>query len=110
MLPMTSPRSDDFVCPNCGADFHPNARTCKCCGTSPGSPSAAWRQSEHLDGVNLPANPGNDPTFDYDEFISREFGDENSEQPIVVDLRKVIWWLTAVILLIVFAVWTTRSR
>ena len=38
--------------------------------------------------------------------MDREFGD-TGDQPIVVDFRKVIWWLTALILFLVFLYWST---
>lgn len=50
----------------------------------------------------MPADPDNDPDFDYDEFIAREFG-EQSDSPAPRDWRKFLWWLTALITLIAFA-------
>jgi uncharacterized membrane protein YvbJ len=105
---MASSQSDDFQCRNCGAEIHPNARACKSCGTLSGSPSAKSLQAQHLDGIDLPHDPGNDPDFDYDDYVSREFGDDKN-LPIVIDGRKVIWWLTAVILVLVFAYLATRG-
>ena len=105
---MASSISNEFECPNCGTDIHPNARACKKCGFSATAPPAKWQQPEHLDGIDLPPDPDNDPTFDYDDYVAREFSEEG-DQPIIIDGRKLIWWLTAVVLLLVLAYVVTHS-
>ena len=54
--------SDDFHCPECGAEVHPNAFGCRACGAR--KENGRWMQSSTYDGVDLP-----DDYFDYDEFI-----------------------------------------
>ena len=103
---MASSLSNDFQCPHCGAGVHPNARSCKKCGAPAASPPPTWDHPEHLDGIDLPHDPNDDPDFDYSEFVESEFGD-TGDRPIVIDLRKVIWWLTALGLFLVFLYWST---
>lgn len=108
---MPLPASNDFVCEACGDEIHPNSRSCPHCGArreiqAVGN-KAAWGQSEHLDGIDLPDPAGDD--FDYDDFIGREFGDDaNSASASPRDWKKTLWWLTALITLIAFTLLAIR--
>jgi hypothetical protein len=84
--------SDDFHCPECGAEVYPNAFGCRACGAR--KENGRWMQSSTYDGVDLP-----DDYFDYDEFIREEFGGENSGS---CSGMQLFWWVVAVITLVAF--------
>lgn len=80
------------ICPNCGASVPPRARVCPDCGADE---TTGWSSAARYDGLDLP-----DETFDYDEFVQREFGGK---------LRRVappgvhpFWWVVAVLALTAF--------
>jgi hypothetical protein len=65
-----------LACPVCGADHN-----------------SGWREdAESYDGLDLP--PGDD--FNYDDFMQREFA--SSIKPAGI---KTIWWITAIIVLVI---------
>ena len=76
------------VCPVCGEDVPSKALACPECGADHQS---GWKESIY-DGLDLP-----DDDFDYDEFVQQEFG--SSIKPTAIKLR---WWITAIILIILF--------
>ncbi|HEY4284934.1 MAG TPA: zinc ribbon domain-containing protein [Chthoniobacterales bacterium] len=77
------------ICPVCGEDVPRNALACPECGADHNS---GWREdAETYDAVDLP-----DQDFDYDEFVSQEFG--SAQKPGI----KPLWWITALILVAVF--------
>jgi hypothetical protein len=75
-------------CPNCGADVPPKARCCPSCGSDEKTGWSDEAAGSHLD---LP-----DESFDYNEFVEREFGGRK------IRPRGIAWWwwVTAVLLLI----------
>jgi len=76
-------------CPVCGEDVPRGALACPECGADHNS---GWRTAGDIyDGLDL---PGND--FNYDDFIQKEFG-----SPLKPARIKMIWWITAVVILIV---------
>jgi uncharacterized membrane protein YvbJ len=76
------------VCPVCGDDVPRNALACPQCGADHNS---GWRlEAENYDALDLP-----DEDFNYDEFVRREFG--TSVKPAGM---KMIWWITAILILI----------
>jgi hypothetical protein len=77
------------VCPVCGEDVPRGSLACPACGADHNS---GWREdAESYDGLDLP-----DGKFDYDDFVQREFG--SSVKPAGI---KTIWWITAIIVLII---------
>jgi zinc ribbon protein len=75
------------VCPVCGEDVPRGSLACPNCGADHNS---GWREdAENYDGLDLP-----DESFDYDEFVQREFG--STIKPTGI---KTIWWITAIIVL-----------
>jgi uncharacterized membrane protein YvbJ len=81
------PRTPE-VCPVCGADVPRNALACPQCGADHNS---GWREdAESHEALDLP-----DEDFNYDEFVRREFG--ASVKPAGM---KMIWWITAILILI----------
>ena len=53
-------------CPNCGVDLQAMARACPECGACP---DTGWAEEAQYESTQLPEDD-----FDYDEFVSREFG------------------------------------
>ena len=84
------------ICPNCGAEIPPRARACPDCGADE---HTGWSDKAHEQRLGLP-----DDEFDYDEFVKQEFGAKKGE---AVRPRGIswLWWLTAVILLLLFLAW-----
>lgn len=69
-------------CDHCGADIPPNAAACPECGADEHS---GWANHDHQ-GLDLPYED-----FDYDEFISREFGKGKKE--VVPKGLHWFWWI-----------------
>ena len=80
------------VCPVCGEDVPSGALACPECGADHNS---GWREyAETYEALDL---PGED--FNYDEFVRNEFGP--SFKPAGM---KMIWWITAILILVACAV------
>ena len=74
-------------CPNCGAELDPGARVCPECGSDE---TTGWSQDAKDSELGLP-----DESFDYDQFVNREFGDRRAKAPGI----RWFWWLVAVMVL-----------
>jgi hypothetical protein len=70
-------------CPGCGADHN-----------------TGWRDEAAYDGLDLP-----DGEFDYDDFVKKEFGGAVKPRGIAT-----VWWVVAIILLLVFAAYYLGLR
>lgn len=79
-------RREPFACPVCGEEVSPNARACPECGACDKS---GWSGEA---GDVLP-----DDDFDYDKFISEEFGSGTRRAGAVG-----LWWVIALVLLLAF--------
>jgi hypothetical protein len=79
------------TCPSCGADVPRKASACPGCGADE---KTGWSDSAYASRLGIP-----DENFDYDEFVKEEFGATR------VKPRGIhwLWWLTALILVILFA-------
>jgi hypothetical protein len=77
------------TCPNCGADVPRRAKACPECGSDE---STGWSDDAHTQSLGLP-----DENFDYDEFTRREFGKPKRSR------RQWLWWLVAIVLLVLMA-------
>jgi hypothetical protein len=75
------------VCPNCGADVPHGARTCPDCGSDE---ETGWSEEARSDNLNLP-----DASFDYDDFVKREFG---GQQTVPRGIHW-FWWIVAVLVI-----------
>lgn len=79
------------TCPVCDEDVPRGALACPECGADHNS---GWRQDAgNYDGLDLP-----DEDFDLDEFVRQEFG--SSFKPAGM---KTIWWVTAIVIIVVCA-------
>ena len=78
------------VCPNCGADVPRRARACPECGADE---QTGWSEEAAYGGLDLP-----DDSFNYDEFVEREFGDKKIKPQGI----KWFWWTEALVLVLVF--------
>jgi len=76
------------VCPNCGADVPAKARCCPQCGSDE---QTGWAEEAAASHLGLP-----DDSFDYDDFVKREFGGTKDPRPRGISW---LWWATAVGLL-----------
>ncbi|CAN5504940.1 hypothetical protein BH18VER1_BH18VER1_23030 [soil metagenome] len=86
------------VCPVCGEDVSNGALACDNCGADHNS---GWREDAELyDAVDL-----GDDKFDYAEFVQKEFS--SSPKPAGI---KTIWWVTAIAILLAFALLCLYSR
>lgn len=82
------------ICPNCGAEVPPKAVACSECGADD---QTGWSESARSDGLDLPED-----TFDYDEFIKREFAGPG---PVPRGIHW-FWWAIALALVALFtALW-----
>ena len=84
------------VCPVCGADVPPNAKSCPECGACEKS---GWSDDAADDGLGLP-----DENFDYDHFVADEFGGGVRKSGM-----ERFWWFAAVVVLLAFAWLTFRG-
>ena len=84
---MASPRT--FECPVCGGKVPIKAKACHHCGACE---KTGWNEdASAADGLDLP-----DDDFDYEKFIEKEFSPPRKSRGI-----KLVWWITALILLLV---------
>jgi hypothetical protein len=83
-------------CPNCGADVPARAKACPECGACE---ATGWSDESRTDGLDLP-----DDSFDYDDYAQREFGSKK----VVPRGLDPIWWITAIVLLILLALFFWR--
>jgi predicted nucleic acid-binding Zn ribbon protein len=79
------------ICPACGAVVPPNAKACPECGSDE---QTGWSDQARADDLGLP-----DENFDYDEFVKRVFGGEESRPRGI----KPLWWIVAVLILLAVA-------
>jgi hypothetical protein len=86
------PQRAPEICPVCGDEVPRNALACPECGADHNS---GWREDADAaaSSLGLP-----DQDFDYDNFVQEEFG--TGSKPAGV---KTIWWVTAILLLLAFA-------
>jgi uncharacterized membrane protein YvbJ len=82
-------------CPNCDAEVPEGAAACPECGADE---TTGWSPAAHCDRLGVP-DP--DEKFDYGEFVKNEFGggDPQGRRP------KILWSLTALVLLAVVLRW-----
>jgi hypothetical protein len=78
------------TCPNCGADVPRNAKACPDCGADE---ATGWSEEAHASSLGLP-----DESFEYDEFVEREFGKKKA-LPYGV---KWFWWAVAIGVAVIF--------
>ena len=81
------------VCPICGADVPPKARSCPECGADE---KTGWSEAAGSSGLDLP-----EENFDYEEFVKREFGGEK-KSPVPRGIHW-FWWIIAVLILLASA-------
>jgi hypothetical protein len=84
------------ICPNCGAEVPANAKACPECGSDE---DTGWSEEAEAGGLDLP-----DETFNYEEFVEREFG---GKKPMPHGIRWY-WWIIALILAVTFLVFWLR--
>ena len=82
------------VCPNCGAEVPPNAKSCPECGSSE---ETGWSKTAATSGLGLP-----DDEFDYDEFVDREFGGGKQKHGAAWFWCVISVLLVAIILIMIF--------
>jgi hypothetical protein len=75
------------VCPNCGAEVPARAKACPECGADE---RTGWSDEAHHESIGLP-----DDSFDYDEYVKREFA--GKRQRGVPGIR-LVWQVIAAIL------------
>ena len=78
------------VCPVCGADVPSRARACPECGADE---QTGWSEKARYDDLGIP-----DESFDYDEFVEREFKGREPKRKL-----GTLWAAVAVVLLVIFA-------
>lgn len=87
------------TCPNCGAEIPENAPSCPECGSCE---ETGWSERAQADALGLP-----DDTFNYDEFVQREWG--NSKRKPKRPRLALVWWITALILTAIVLSWAFCS-
>jgi uncharacterized membrane protein YvbJ len=83
------------VCPNCGSEVPEGSRACPECGADE---TTGWSQGAYCERLGI-SDP--DEAFDYGDFVKNEFGAHRQRGYG----RRLIWTLTAVILLLALLVW-----
>lgn len=76
------------ICPNCGAKVPRHAKACPECGSCE---ATGWSEQATYDGLDLP-----DESFDYDEFVKKEFGPAKVLPPGI----NWFWWTVAAIIVV----------
>ena len=86
------------LCPVCGADVPPNAKSCPECGADD---ETGWSERARAQALGIP-----DDEFDYDEFIKEEFGEKKANiRPHGISW---LWWIVAIVLLVITVFWIAR--
>ena len=75
------------VCPNCGAEVPPKAKSCPECGSDE---QTGWSEKAHAENLGLP-----DEEFDYNEFVKEEFGTGRAKPHGI----RWFWWVIALLLI-----------
>jgi uncharacterized membrane protein YvbJ len=78
------------TCPNCGAEVPRGAKACPECGADD---KTGWSEEACASSLGLP-----DESFDYGEFVEREFG----KKKVLPYGIKWLWWLVAIVLIALF--------
>ena len=68
------------MCPNCGAEVPRKAKACPECGACE---QTGWSEDAGVGDLDIP-----DESFDYDEFVQREFGAKR----ILPRGMSWLWW------------------
>ena len=87
---------DYFICPNCGSEARVGASSCPDCGSDD---RTGWSKEAETWSTEVPSGYGEDDSFDYEEFVQREFG-EDSGAPPKLDFKQLFSCLLIVILII----------
>jgi hypothetical protein len=85
------PKMRPDVCPVCGEVVPDNARACPECGADE---KTGWSDAGRADSLGIP-----DDSFDYDDYVKREFEGENPKR------KFGALWITVAILLLLAFVW-----
>jgi len=86
------------LCPNCGAEVPPRAKACPECGADE---KTGWSKQSRYDSLGLP-----DESFDYNEFVQREFGTKPKHR---IHGIKGVWQIVAALLVLGFLCFLFRS-
>ncbi len=73
------------TCPNCGASVPPRAKACPECGACE---ETGWSEGAETGDLSLP-----DESFDYNEFVKREFGPKR----VLPRGLSWFWWVVAIL-------------
>lgn len=97
--------SPDFRCPVCSTSLSPNARSCGHCGAQ--REGASWLTPKPHDELDL-----DDDTFDYDDFVRREFGNGRPDWAWFERMngKERFWWVVAVIVFAAFVAMAVASE
>ena len=76
-------------CPNCGTAVPSGVRACPECGADE---ETGWSDEAHAQGLGIP-----DEDFDYEEFVEREFCEENTS--LKPQGLLWFWWIVGLGLL-----------
>jgi uncharacterized membrane protein YvbJ len=83
------------ICPNCGAVVPSGARACPECGADE---RTGWSDDARADQLGIP-----DDSFDYADFVEREFGGKKPKRK-----NQFLWAAVALILIVVFVLFFWR--
>jgi hypothetical protein len=86
-------RTTPETCPNCGEELPRRAVVCPACGSDE---KTGWSEDAYASSLDLP-----EEEFDYDKFVEKEFGSEKKKLPTHI---RPIWFITAILILISFAI------
>lgn len=84
------------ICPNCGAEVPRKAKSCPECGADE---ETGWSEEAHTSGLDLP-----DDSFDYNEFVKREFKGGGAVPRGV----RWYWWVIALVMAGLLLTWWLR--
>lgn len=76
------------VCPNCGAEVPPRAKSCPECGADE---ETGWSDDAYASNLGIPED-----SFNYDDFVEREFGGKKPPR----ESRRTLWAVVAVIVIL----------
>jgi hypothetical protein len=79
------------TCPNCGADVPPQAKACPECGACD---RTGWAEDADFSAGDLGVP---EESFDYNEFVEREFGRKKNLPPGI----SRFWWVVSLVIAVI---------
>jgi uncharacterized membrane protein YvbJ len=93
----SNPTTPEF-CPACGAEVPHGAKACPECGSDE---NTGWSEKARYEDLGIPT----DESFDYNEFVKREFKGARPKRK-----NQTLWIIVAIVLLVALLLFLSGAR